>query len=178
MKIGIVGPGRIGPGLGALWARVGHRVVLGTCDDRPRSAPGLPVGVHEARECPGAVASADVVLLAARPEDLEGYLEALGPLEGRVVVTPYGPDVEAPDGRPLLAWLEARLPAAHVVQAFGNVRWSFSDGPAGAGEVPVRAAHPHARALVSGLIADLRLSAAEAAEDAFWPTVYLPAVTA
>lgn len=39
MKSGIVGSGRIGSGLGALWARMGHRVVMGSCMDKPQSAP-------------------------------------------------------------------------------------------------------------------------------------------
>lgn len=180
MKIGIVGSGRIGPGLGALWARVGHRVVMGRCEGRPRSAPEAPIDVAIKKARPRDVAEADVVLLAVPPHELERYLEAIGPLSGRIVITPHRADEFAPDGMPLAAWLQERLPDARIVRAFENVYWSFRGikGPTGTIEIPVSARDADAKSIVSALVRDLALAPRDAECKAYWPTVYLPALSA
>lgn len=157
MKIGILGNGRLGPGLGAMWTAVGHEVVRVV----PKAAP-------------------QVLLLAARPADLEAWLAQAGDLDGRTLIVPHAPDEPAPDGTPLLSWLPAQVPGAKLVWAFGNVSWTFfaDERSVGPREIPLCSADAAARDQVAGLITDLALVPAVASPQRHWPTVYLAAVGA
>lgn len=133
LQIGILGNGRLGPGLGAMGAKVGHHVVPAT-----------------------AISAAEVLLLAARPAELEPWLAAVGDLTGRTLIVPHGGQELAPDGTPLSTWLPARLPGARLVWAFGNVGWSFcgDSGIFGPREIPVCSGDAEARAQVAGLMTE------------------------
>lgn len=107
LKVGVVGPGRVGTAIGTALARAGHRVVaVSAISDTSlrrahRSFPGVPVVE------PGAVvAAADLVLLTvpddALPELVRGLVRTRAPVRGRLVAHAsgrYGVDVLDPAAR-------------------------------------------------------------------------------
>src|SRR3972149_7838050 len=96
MRIGVLGPGRVGSGLAAFWTAKGH-------DVRTR-----------ARDTVGETAAfGDVVLLAVPGGAAADVLASLGTLAGKVVVdaTNFGPGAAA---------LAAQGPDARVGKAFNT----------------------------------------------------------
>jgi len=76
MMIGIIGAGKLGGGLGKLWVRAGHQVLLSSCHPR-----GLKVLVE--KWGPGGyVLFGDIILFSADFCGLDDALEAAGPLKG------------------------------------------------------------------------------------------------
>ena len=129
MHIGILGSGRMGGKLGALWARAGHHVVFSYArsarklerlarDAGPRASAGT------AREATNA---SDVLLLAVHWSRVGDVLKQAGSLRGKVVVSCVLP-MDAGDTRLVVARtssgaevLARRLRGAHFVAAFGTV---------------------------------------------------------
>jgi predicted dinucleotide-binding enzyme len=187
MKIAILGSRRVGTGLGALWARSGHAVVAGSCRGNARLAPVFPIEAHfECAPPAEAVEGAEVVLLAAAPAHLAGYLGAVGPLAGRVVIDAYDMHERGPDGSPMDQYLARMLPGARIVKAFDTVRWYFEDrsiveGPFGPSRVPLSGGDGAARAIVTRLVEDLGLAPRDLgarADGSQRSAVHLEAITA
>lgn len=87
MKIGIVGTGRMGTGLGKYWARNGHDLMFSFSRDEAKlcaaaASTGVGSQVGTAAE---AAAFGDVILLATPYEVAGEALRAAGTLEGKVV---------------------------------------------------------------------------------------------
>lgn len=88
MKIGIIGVGNIGSGLGRLWAQQGHDVVYGVRnleDDKAKAAVAASpasraASVNEAAEF------GEVVVLAVPWQAAEDTIKQAGKLEGKVLV--------------------------------------------------------------------------------------------
>jgi predicted dinucleotide-binding enzyme len=135
MKIGIIGAGKVGGGLGKLWARAGHQVFFSS-----RHPNELKVLVEQAG--PGAffgkVADAalfgDLILFSPNFWNVDDALDAAGPLEGKTVVDVTNPLEWNPNGRMVRALpgsttageeLARKLPAARVVKAFSTIPASF-----------------------------------------------------
>jgi 8-hydroxy-5-deazaflavin:NADPH oxidoreductase len=138
MEIGILGTGRMGVRLAAMFADRGHAVVLGSRDlsRAERIASGLrrtniTVGSYEQ------AANAPIVLPAMFIRDgLFGQLEPLHPaLRGKVLI-----DISNPFNNDysdfILPWdtsgaeqIQVRLPETRVVGAFKNVWWEVFDAP-------------------------------------------------
>lgn len=127
MQIAILGAGSMGAKLGALFARVGHDVVFAYSRDAARLVAVAKDAGARAATVDHAVADADVVVFAVNWPQLEPLLAQTGTLAGKTVVTCMLPMSEG-NGALVLGHttsgaeeLQRRLPAAHVVAAFGTV---------------------------------------------------------
>ncbi len=135
MKIGIIGAGKVGGGLGKLWARSGHQVFFSS-----RHPTLLKALVEEAGPASryGNVADAalfgDVVLLSPNFWNVDDALEVAGSLEGKTVIDVTNPLEWNPSGRMVRSLpgsttageeLAKKLPQAYIVKAFSTVPAAF-----------------------------------------------------
>ena len=128
MRIGVIGGGRMGRAVGALFARAGHEVRFGSSDAARAEGVAREVG-HGASggTYRDAASFGEVVVLAAVWPGIAETLAAAGPLEGKVLIDCTNP--EADDGGELILGPDdsgaeriARLvPDARVVKAFNHV---------------------------------------------------------
>ena len=135
MRIGTIGAGKVGGGLGKMWVRAGHQVLFSS-----RHPNRLKVLIEEAG--PGAffgtVADAalfgDVILFSPNFWGVDDALEAAGPLKGKTVIDATNPLEWNPNGRMVRSLpksttageeLAKKLPDALVVKAFSTVPASF-----------------------------------------------------
>ncbi|HSM80394.1 MAG TPA: NADPH-dependent F420 reductase [Nodosilinea sp.] len=89
MKIGILGSGNMGAGLGLLWAKAGHEVIFSYSRDGAKlkhladlAGPRAQVGTPAA-----AVAQSEVVMLAVGLPLLEDAIAAGSPFDGKIIIT-------------------------------------------------------------------------------------------
>ncbi len=135
MKIGIVGAGKVGGGLGKLWARAGHQVLFSS-----RRPDRLKLLVEQAgsQAAAGTVAEAalfgDIVLFSPNFWNVDDALEATGAMEGKTVIDVTNPLEWNPNGRMVRSLpasttaaeeLAKKVPDAHVVKAFSTVPAAF-----------------------------------------------------
>ncbi|HEX8192498.1 MAG TPA: NAD(P)-binding domain-containing protein [Allosphingosinicella sp.] len=137
-ELGVLGTGRMGVRLAAMYAKAGRRVVLGSRDPqrardltRDLKLPDLTGGTYEE------AARADAVLPAIFMRD--GLLDLatdLSPLlAGKLVIdisNPFNDDYSdflTPWDSSGAEELQRRLPEARVVGAFKNVYWAVFDDP-------------------------------------------------
>ncbi|PYS49239.1 MAG: hypothetical protein DMG13_23915 [Acidobacteria bacterium] len=96
MNIGIIGAGKMGAGLGRLWAKHGHHVMF-SYSRTPEKLDKLvrEIGAHARSGTPeDAVHFADVLLLAVPWEEIKDALSAAGALNGKTLIScvnPFGP---------------------------------------------------------------------------------------
>jgi 8-hydroxy-5-deazaflavin:NADPH oxidoreductase len=170
MKIGIVGAGKVGGGLGKLWARAGHEVFFSSRHpDRLKllvehAGLGASLGsVDEAAEF------GEVILFAPNFWNVDDALEATGALRGKTVLDVTNPLEWNPNGRMVRSLpasttageeLAKKLPEALIVKAFSTVPASFiphafyRPGLLQRLVVFYCGDYPLAKAAVHGLIAD------------------------
>ena len=136
MKIGILGSGIVGRVLGAGFLKHGHQVVLGTRDPAKKDVqewvgqtPGAKSGTFaEAAEF------GEVIVLAALGRAVEEILALAGPqnFANKTLIDATNPLADEPPVNGVLKyttgpneslgeWIQAKLPAAHVVKAFNSV---------------------------------------------------------
>jgi predicted dinucleotide-binding enzyme len=135
MKIGIIGAGKVGGGLGKLWAKAGHEVFFSS-----RHPSRLKLLVEQAGsgasagEVAEAAAFGDVILFSPNFWSVDDALEEAGPLKGKTVVDVTNPLEWNPNGRMVRSLpisttageeLAKKLPDALVVKAFSTVPASF-----------------------------------------------------
>jgi predicted dinucleotide-binding enzyme len=129
MKIGIIGVGNIGSGLGSLFAKNGHEVMFSYSHDPQKiqrvvdeAGPNAQSGTPQQ-----AVRFGDIVVLAVGWGAVIDALKAAGSLDGKTLVScvnPLTPDFSGlvvgttTSGAEEIAKL---VPKAHVVEAFLNV---------------------------------------------------------
>ena len=167
MKIGVIGSGRIGSTLGALWVKAGHEVMFSDRDAEqakrvagelgPRARSGTP------RE---AAAFGDAVLIAVPYFALPAVSKEVGAeLKGKVVIDPNNP-VASRDGemgaqarqKGAAISTAAILPGARLVRSFNA--WGYStmareaNRPAPRMALPVAADDPAALKLGLQLVSD------------------------
>jgi 8-hydroxy-5-deazaflavin:NADPH oxidoreductase len=138
MRIGILGTGRMGVRLAAMFADAGQAVVLGSRN--LARAERIASGLHRENITPGSyeqATDAPVVLPAMFIRDgLLDQLEELRPaLRGKLLIditNPFNDDYSDF----ILPWdtsgaeqIQTRLPEARVVGAFKNVWWEVFDAP-------------------------------------------------
>ena len=138
MQIGILGTGRMGVRLAAMFADRGHEVVLGSRD--LSRAERIASGLRRSNIAAGSyeqAASLPIVLPAMFIRDgLFDHLKPLGEsLRGKVLIdisNPFNDDYSDF----ILPWdtsgaeqIQARLPETYVVGAFKNVWWEVFDAP-------------------------------------------------
>jgi 8-hydroxy-5-deazaflavin:NADPH oxidoreductase len=89
MKIGVVGSGNMGGGLGKLWAKAGHQVIFSYSRDMNKllqlaalAGENAKVGTPEE-----AVLQSDVIMLAVWLPSIEEVIRTTGSLDGKIVIT-------------------------------------------------------------------------------------------
>jgi 8-hydroxy-5-deazaflavin:NADPH oxidoreductase len=96
MKIGIIGSGNMGSGLGKIWAKKGYEVTFSYSRNQEKLA-GVAASVPHAKAgTPAEAAHADVILLSVRWTDLPDALKQAGSLAGKIVIdctNPLKPDM-------------------------------------------------------------------------------------
>ena len=97
MNIGIIGSGKMGTGLGKIWAGKGHTVIFSYSRSREKLNDLAATVPHAKAGTPAeAAAQSEVILLAARWMEVPDALRQAGPLHGKVVVdctNPLTPDL-------------------------------------------------------------------------------------
>jgi predicted dinucleotide-binding enzyme len=136
MKIGVIGPGRIGGNAARLLARAGHEVTLAFSRDEERlRALADEIGARAATPAE-AVADAEVVILSVPWGTIPEALEQTGPLDGKVVIdttNQYGAGglEELPDGVTAAQLNQRRMPGARLVKSFNTLTSAFQASEAG-----------------------------------------------
>jgi predicted dinucleotide-binding enzyme len=127
MKIGIIGSGNMGGGLGRIWAGKGHAVIF----SYSRSAEklnSLAASVPHARvDTPSeASAGSDIILLSVRWIDVPDALRQAGDLKGKIVIdctNPLKPDLSGlvlGCSTSAAEEIAKMVPGARVVKAFNT----------------------------------------------------------
>src|SRR5262245_50291459 len=142
--IGVLGTGRMGVRLAAMFADAGHNVLLGSRDSRraERIARGLSRERVRAASYEEASDAAAVLPAAFIRDGLFDTLEPLGArLDGKLLIditNPFNSDYSdfiLPWNTSAAEELQKRFPRTRVVGAFKNVWWEVFDDPRFAGEV-------------------------------------------
>jgi 8-hydroxy-5-deazaflavin:NADPH oxidoreductase len=89
MKIGILGSGNMGGGLGKLWAKAGHQVIFAYSRDESKLQQiATSAGANAKAGTPlEAVSQSDVILISVWVPDLAAAVRAAGSLDGKIVIT-------------------------------------------------------------------------------------------
>ena len=130
VRIGILGPGRIGGNAARLWSRAGHDVLI-SCSRDPDSLPtrAAELGDNVGAATPAhAVAVAEAVLLAVPWNAIEVALRQATGLAGKVVIdatNPVGSAAMPGRGQTIAQYNAARMPGARYVRAFNTLTSSF-----------------------------------------------------
>ena len=135
--IGILGTGRMGIRLAALFATAGHAVVLGSRSEARAREVAATLGPRVRGGSYADAAAAEVVLPAMFLRD--GLLDTLEPhrtaIDGKLVIDITNPFNDRYDDF-ILPWttsgaeeLARRFPRARIVGAFKNVWWEVFDQP-------------------------------------------------
>lgn len=161
MKIAIVGAGNVGKALGLAWKAAKHDVVYalrpGSDKAKQLEKDGFSIaGIAEASN------RADVIVLAIPFTEAAAVIEALGPLEGKIVIdatNPVSPDFEMELGFDDSAGETVALLAqgARVVKAFNT---TGAENMAKAKDFPAKPVM-----FVAGDDADAKKTVAKLAED-------------
>jgi predicted dinucleotide-binding enzyme/predicted ester cyclase len=127
MNIGIIGSGKMGTGLGRLWAKHGHPVMF-SYSRKPEKLAHLvlELGSHVRWGAPrDAVLFADVLLLAVQWEQVKDALSAAGPVDGKTLIScvnPFGPrGLEVGLTTSAGEEISRLAPGAAVVEAFNTI---------------------------------------------------------
>jgi hypothetical protein len=135
MKIGIIGAGRVGGGLGKLWVKAGHQVLFSSRHPKrlrvlvEETGPGAYLG-----DVGDAALFGDVILFSPNFWSVDNALEAAGPLKEKTVIDVTNPVDWNPNGRMVRSLpqsttaaeeLAKKLPNAHIVKAFSTIPASF-----------------------------------------------------
>ncbi len=118
MKIAVLGAGAVGSTIGRLWHAAGHDVTFAARHaTRPRAlAAELGERAHAASVA-GAVAGAEVVLVAVPALAVTGALQAAGPLDGRIVI-------DAANSLERGVFGQQQLSLRSLTEAFPRARWA------------------------------------------------------
>jgi predicted dinucleotide-binding enzyme len=126
MNIAIVGSGKMGSGLGGIWAKKGHHVIFSYSRNPEKIEALARAHTGAAAATPAkAVQQSDVVLLSVRWSSIDDALKACGTLDGKIVIdctNPITPDLELAVGLTSSAAEEIAksAPGARVVKAFNT----------------------------------------------------------
>jgi len=173
VRIGVIGSGRIGMTLGALWVAAGHQVMFSDRDAEIAKRAAAEIGAR-AGSVEEAVAFGDVVLIAVPYGALPAIQKQVGDkLKGKIVVDPNNP-VPARDGEMAVGAREkgaavstaALLPGARLVRSFNS--WGYAtmareaNRPAPRMAMPVAADDPAAKKAGLQLVQDAGFDAVDA----------------
>ena len=167
MKIGIVGSGRVGGGIGSVWVKAGHEVMFASRTIENDRALAARLGVNARAGTPReAAAFGEVVMISVPYGALPSVGKDLAPLiEGKVVIDTCNPFVWR-DGD-IATWARDRgaglasaelLPGARIVRAFnaiGAARMSAAHEDPGRIGMPIASDDAEAAAVASRLIREV-----------------------
>jgi predicted dinucleotide-binding enzyme len=126
MNIAIVGPGKLGSGLGKLWARKGHRIsVTFSRDSSKLDRIATEIGA-EAHTVKDAVEKSDVVVLTTKWAAVPEALAASSSWKGKIVLdctntmSPRKTAEGLPETRSCAEVLATMIPGAHVIKTFNQ----------------------------------------------------------
>ena len=133
LKIGIVGSGRVGGTLGAVWAKAGHEVMLSSRDIEHDRSLAAKIGPNAYAGTPReAAAFGDVVMISVPYRALPEVSKDLADrIRGKVVIDTCNP-VVGRDGE-IASWARERgaglasaelLPGARIVRAFNAISYT------------------------------------------------------
>jgi NADPH-dependent F420 reductase len=133
MKIGVIGTGRMGSGLGKLWAANGHQVMFGSRDpDKARRLAQTARSKASGGTYADAAAFGEVLLFAVPWPAAEEVLTSVGPLSGKVLIditNAFGPSGDLALGHSTSAaeQIARWAPGARVVKAFNGIHYERLD---------------------------------------------------
>jgi 8-hydroxy-5-deazaflavin:NADPH oxidoreductase len=167
VKIGIVGSGRVGSALGAVWVKAGHPVMFSSRDIEHDKVLAQQLGGGARAGTPrDAAAFGDVVMVALPYSALPSVGQELADLiKGKVVIDTCNP-VPARDGEIATAARQKGaglasaelLPGARLVRAFnaiGAARMGAAHREPGRVGMPIASDDAQAAAVASGLIREI-----------------------
>lgn len=91
MNIAIVGSGRVGQALGGAWKAAGHAVTFGMREPQGEKAGQLRAGGFAVAAPAEAAKGAEAILLAVPWTEIATVIEALGPLERKILIDATNP---------------------------------------------------------------------------------------
>ena len=167
VKIGIVGSGRVGGGIGSVWVKAGHEVMFSSRHIENDRALAGRLGANARAGTPeDAAAFGDVVMISVPYGALPEVGEKLARLiEGKIVIDTCNPFVWR-DGD-IATWARQKgaglasaelLPGARIVRAFnaiGAARMSTAHQDPGRIGMPIASDDAQAAAVASRLIRDI-----------------------
>lgn len=174
--IAVLGTGDMGDSFGPRLAGLGYTVIYGSRDPESDRVKALVEATgHGATAAVNAEAAmaADIVLLALPWRAVEPVVASLGEMTGKIIIDMTWPEnVIDEDGydRMVVATsaaeqIQARLPAARVVKAFGTTGSNVIDDPAVAGgpvSIPIASDHRRAKEVTARIAAELGLDPVDA----------------
>jgi predicted dinucleotide-binding enzyme len=130
MRIGVIGPGRIGGNVARQAVKAGHEVMLSFSRDPDRLAARAQELGASAGSPADAFAFADVVVLAVPWRTIDDALAAAGALDGKIVIdttNQFGPGglVALPGGRSAAQHNAERMPGARYTKSFNTLTAAF-----------------------------------------------------
>jgi 8-hydroxy-5-deazaflavin:NADPH oxidoreductase len=132
MRIGVIGPGRIGGNAARQALKAGHEVVLGFSRD-PRRLEALAdeLGLGASAAPPAqAVESSEVVVFAVPWDAIDDALTQAGALDGKVVIdttNQYGRSAMPAPGQTAAQFNAARMPGARYTKSFNTLTSAFQE---------------------------------------------------
>lgn len=137
MRVGIIGAGGIGSAIGAMLARNGHEVIVGSRNPDAASAVVARIGAREATTYRRAAEVTQLLFFCVKWEHSREALASMDDLSGCIVVDASNP--ENPDGRSLAIGhtqsgaeiIEGLIPGARVVKAFNYLYAELLHDPEG-----------------------------------------------
>lgn len=144
MRIGILGTGALAVGLGTVWARVGHEVLVGGRSAEKAKLAASRMGATARAVAPvDAVAGRDAVLVAVSWQGVRDMLRTAGAADGSLAGTPVIDATNAveynvgavltEDGRAVAEHVAEWAPGSQVVKAFHLLpaeHWGHGGEPA------------------------------------------------
>lgn len=166
MRIAIIGAGAVGGALARGWSRAGHDIVFGVSDPSAAKhaefkAQGFAVTTN--REAAG---SASAIVLAVPWASIDGAVESLGGVVGKLILDATNPLAFGPEGLALAVGftdsggehVQRLAPGASVFKTMNQVGFRVMDAATGYPTAPsmfVAGDDEARKAEVMGLVADL-----------------------
>jgi predicted dinucleotide-binding enzyme len=174
--VAVLGTGDMGNSFGPRLAELGYTVVYGSRfpeGDKVKTLLELTGHGATATSSDLAARQADIVILALPWGPMETIIKSLGDMEGKVIVDLSWPQNEfGEDGYFQITadpsgaeQIQAWIPKAQVVKAFGTIGSYIVDNPDAAGgpvTIPIASDHRHAKEVTARLAAELGMDPVDA----------------